>query len=378
MSYESKFYSPRKSLAFNDVLIQPTESSSIESRLHVDLTSSLSRNIQIATPIMASPMDRVVNLQVAVIMAQHGASSCFHRFQTIESQYQESLCFRELFPNAPLINAVSAQLEDEIEFRRIEVLAYVSNAFIIDTAMGTNTKVLKAIDKIKLRHPKIDIIAGNIVSSEGAKKLIDHGADAIRAGVGNGSACLTRLQTGCGRGQLTVLIETSELCKKYNVALISDGGLYSPGDLAKAIAAGADSVIMGSPLAGHTESPGEVYYKYSDHYFKANDPIYIPGVGTKTASSIEGLSQYKQYRGMASKELQDDWRGGVKAGTTHEGLQRYLRVKGPLSSTLVNFMGGLRSAMSYCDSNTIAEFHSKAKFEELSIGSQKESFDRVY
>lgn len=379
MGFENKFYSQHKSLSFNDVLIQPTAHSSIESRLDVQLQSSLTPKIKIKIPIIASPMDKVVNLQVAQILHNMGGVACFHRFQSAEAQHKEILDFKTSVqshnPQPPIVAAISAQYEGE-ELKRIQMLAPHVNAFIIDTAMGTNTRVLKSIEWIKQHYSHIDIIAGNIVTPEGALTLINAGADAIRAGIGNGSACLTRMQTGCGRGQLTVIIECADVCKKHNVSLISDGGVSSPGDFAKAIAAGADTVMMGSPLAGHEESPGDVYYKYSDHYFKGTDTIYLPGIGTRLAQDIDGLQQYKLYRGMASKELQQDWRGGLKAGTTHEGLQKYLRAKGPLQDTITNFIGGLRSSMSYCDSKTIYEFHNKAKFEKLSIGSQKESYDR--
>lgn len=375
MGFESKFYSQHKSLSFNDVLIQPTPTSSIQSRLDVCLTSQLTPKILLDVPIIASPMDKVVNLPVAQLMHSVGGAACFHRFQLPEAQLTEILEFQKNNSSAVTIAAISAQCEGD-ELKRIQLLAPHVDAFVIDTAMGTNIKVLRSIEWVKRHYASVEIIAGNIVTMEGALTLINAGADAIRAGIGNGSACLTRIQTGCGRGQLTVLIECADICKKHNVSLISDGGVTTPGDFAKAIAAGADTVMMGSPLAGHNESPGETYYKYSDHYFKATDTIYLPGLGTRLAHEIDGLQQYKLYRGMASKELQQDWRGGLKAGTTFEGLQKFLRVKGSLQHTLDNFIGGLRSSMSYCDSKTITEFHIKAKFEKLSIGSQKESYDR--
>jgi IMP dehydrogenase len=380
MGFENKFYSQHKSLSFNDVLIQPTATSLVESRLDVDLTTKLTPNIMLQIPIIASPMDKVVNLHIAQLLRSRGGVACFHRFQTIESQLSEILQYKQWCVDNShtdiTVAAISAQYEDDEEIKRIKTLAPYVHAFVIDTAMGTNIKVLRSIEWIKRNFPAQEIIAGNIVNVEGAMTLINAGADSIRAGIGGGSACLTRIQTGCGRGQLTVLIECADVCKKHNVSLISDGGVSTPGDFAKALAAGADVAMMGAPLAGHEESPGEVYYKYSDHYFKGNDPIYLPGIGTRLAQDVDGLRQYKLYRGMASKELQQDWRGGLKLGTTYEGLQKYVESKGLLIETITNFTGGLRSSMSYCDSKTIGEFHQKAKFEKLSIGSQKESYDR--
>ena len=383
MGIQDKFYSHYSSLGFDDVLIQPTSISSVESRLDVNLTTKLSKNLNVGVPIIVSPMDRVVNVKVASIMRMHGAAACFHRFQSIETQLGEVTALGNLNKDntnnnkaVPVVAAISAQLTDQEEIKRMELLSPYVDAFVLDTAMGTNTKVLKTIEWLKRKFPKIDIIAGNVVTAEGTLTLINAGADGIRAGIGGGSACLTRLQTGVGRGQISVIIECAEVCAKYNVSLISDGGVHTPGDFAKAIAAGASMVMMGSPLAGHIESPGETYYKYSDHYFKAHDPIYIPGVGTRLAKDIDGLEQYKQYRGMASRELQEDWRGGLKPGTTYEGMQKYLRLRENLEQTLTNFIGGLRSAMSYCDAKTIEQFHKNAKFEKLAQGSVRESYER--
>jgi len=383
MGYENKFYSQHKSLTFDDVLIQPTEISHVESRLSVDLSSKLTKNIKIKTPILASPMDRVVNLDVALIMDSAGASACFHRFQDASYQLEEVKSFarRHIDPSlwnnkTPVIAAVSAQLEDQKELKRIEFLSESCQVLVIDTAMGTNIKVLRAIEHIKKTYPHLDIIAGNVVTPEGCMTLINAGADGIRTGIGNGSGCLTRIQTGVGRGQLSTIIECSDVCKKYGVSLISDGGHYKPGDVAKAIAAGADIVMMGSPLAGHNESPGTVYYKYKGHFFKADDLIFVEGVGQKRAADIAELEQYKQYRGMASKEAQEEWKGSLKAGTTYEGIQKHFKIKGPLIDTINNYIGGLRSSLSYCNSTNIEEFQKNAKFEKLSLGALRESYER--
>jgi IMP dehydrogenase len=380
MSYESKFYSQHKSLTFDDVLILPTEISYVKSRLDVDSTSFLTKNWKLRVPIIASPMDRVSNVEVARVMATYGGAACFHRFQSVENQVQEIRDYQNLCGPiskiTPTIAAVSAQLEDQNEAERIEKLSELCDIFIIDTAMGTNIKVLRAIEHIKKKYPQIDIIAGNVVTPEGCMTLINAGADAIRAGIGNGKVCLTRIQTGVGRGTVSVLIESSDICRKHNVSLICDGGISTPGDFAKSIAAGANMTIMGSTLAAHSESPGEVFYRWHDHYFPGNYTIYVEGVGNRLAKDIEGLEQFKQYRGMASRELQEDWHGGIKKGTTHEGMQKYLKVKGSLVYTLDNFLGGLRSSMTYCNASTIEEFQQNTKFEKLSPGTQIESYTR--
>lgn len=379
MRYEDKFYSSKESLSFDDVLIIPTAISYNESRLSTDLTTNLSRNYKLKIPFLASPMDRVTNFKVATILAELGAASCFHRFQSIESQLEETECLKQYLTedgSSPIvINAISAQIKDSYELMRIKTLADDTNIFIIDTAMGTNKRVLDAIKLIKDKYPHIDLIAGNVVTEEGCHTLIEAGVDGIRAGIGNGSGCLTRIQTGVGRGQLTTLMDCYKVCNAAGVSLISDGGHSKPGDANKAIAAGADIVMMGSPLSGHNESPGEVYYLYKGHYFQEDDLIFVEGLGQRRAKDIEGLLRFKQYRGMASKEAQEDWKG-LKAGTTHEGVQKYLKIKGSLEATIKNYIGGLRSSLTYVDATNLEEFKLKAKFEKLSSGSQKESYDR--
>jgi IMP dehydrogenase len=370
-----KFSSVPSSLSFDDVLILPKAKSRVKSRLDTDIKAKISRNFAVSTPFLASPMDRVVGMQSAQALVGAGASVCFHRFQDWELQLTSSTMIKSVFPNAIIINAISAQLDNQYELSRINSLAKISNIFIVDTAMGTNQRVLDAIKYLKDFYPGIDIIAGNVVTPEGCQALIEAGADGIRAGIGNGSGCLTRTQTGVGRGQLTTILECAPVCKEAGVSLISDGGHYKPGDANKAIAAGADIVMMGSPLAGHIESPSETFYLYKGHYFAEDEQIFIEGLGLKNVSSVPGLPKYKEYRGMASKEAQEDWKG-MKPGTTFEGIQKFVKLKGKVEKTIEMYVGGLRSSMTYVDSTTLDEYRENVVFELLSPSSQRESYDR--
>jgi IMP dehydrogenase len=379
---KDKFTSSEEGLSFNDVLIIPSAKSNVESRLDTDLTTQLTKDITIKVPIIASPMDRVVDLKVAHVMAQHGAIACFHRFQTVEQQLTQVILFSDQrehldnpFKEYPMLAAIAAQLDDPTEAMRIKSLgeAFLNsgriNAFVIDTAMGTNTKVLRTIEYLNKTYnshsTRINIIAGNVVSADACTTLINAGVHGIRVGIGSGSRCLTRMQTGVGRGQITALLDCASKCRQYDISIISDGGHYSPGDVAKALAAGANVVMMGSPLAAHEESPGPTYCLIDGDYVLASK-----------LRNPDSYPQYKEYRGMASKEAQVEWRGELKAGTTYEGKQDLLKVKGPLQDTLTNYIGGIRSAMTYVGASTLEQFYENSKFEKLSLGAQKESYER--
>jgi IMP dehydrogenase len=358
-------FSNEVSLAWDDVLILPTKTSQIESRLNVSLNSTLAK-WEVVTPLLASPMDKVVNLNAAVALAQQGVYSCFHRFQSVEDQVAQVKNFSMLFPEMLTIAAISANIEDPLEKKRMEDLSKWCDLFIIDTAMGTNTKVLRAIEFLKQNFKGLPLIAGNVVTVAACLELVNAGVDGVRVGIGSGSHCITRQQTGVGRGNLTAVVECSKICRPHNVTLICDGG-------AKALAAGADILMMGSPFAAHDESPGNSLYVIGDREFST----YNEAAEFHHASgSLLSIVEHKEYRGMASKEAQEDFKGSLKKGTTFEGMSSLFKVKGPLVDTVDNFLGGIRSSMSYVNASNLKEFRENVVFEQLSYGAQKESYVR--
>ena len=202
----------------------------------------------------------------------------------------------------------------------------------------------RALKTIKDEHgDELKIIAGNIATVEGFNALADWGADAIRVGIGGGSICSTRLQTGHGIPTLQSVFDCAQ--SDRNAQIIADGGIKTPGDIVKALAAGADFVMLGSMLAGTAESPGEVFYA-------------APG------------KQVKSYRGMASVEAQIDWRGKT---ASVEGISTVLASKGPLARTMDKITLGIRSGFSYTGARTIEELHAKAKFIRQTTAGRSES-----
>jgi IMP dehydrogenase len=230
-----------------------------------------------------------------------------------------------------------------------------ADLIVVDTAHGHSALVLDAVRRIKLRSNAVQVAAGNVATAEGTKALIDAGADAIKVGIGPGSICTTRIVAGVGVPQFTALLDAVEVAKKSDIPVISDGGIRYSGDLAKALAAGADCVMLGSLLAGTDESPGEVFL-YQGRSYKA-----YRGMG-----SIGAMA-----RGSADRYFQQEIKDALKL--VPEGIEGQVPYKGPVSSVLHQLIGGLRASMGYTGARNLAEFHDRAEFIRISTASFRES-----
>jgi IMP dehydrogenase len=229
------------------------------------------------------------------------------------------------------------------------------DCLVIDTAHGHSQQVLDQVMRIKRVSNRVSLIAGNVATYDGTKALIDAGADAIKVGIGPGSICTTRIVAGVGVPQLTAIMESARAAREANVPVIADGGIKYSGDLAKAVAAGADSVMIGSLLAGTDESPGEVYL-YQGRSFKS-----YRGMGSVGAMS----------RGSADRYFQQDIRDSLKL--VPEGIEGQVPYRGPAGAILHQLAGGLRAAMGYVGAATVAEFQERAKFVRISSAGLRES-----
>ena len=226
---------------------------------------------------------------------------------------------------------------------------------VVDTAHGHSARVLKAVTRIKQRSNHTQVLAGNIATVDGAKALIDAGADAIKVGIGPGSICTTRIVAGVGVPQLTAIMESAEVAVKAGIPIVADGGIKFSGDLAKAIAAGASCAMIGSLLAGTDESPGEVFL-YQGRSYKA-----YRGMGSVGAMA----------RGSADRYFQQEVKDSLKL--VPEGIEGQVAYKGPVGSVLHQLVGGLRAAMGYVGARDIAEFQSKAEFVRITTAGLRES-----
>jgi IMP dehydrogenase len=233
----------------------------------------------------------------------------------------------------------------ELVERKVDVIA-------IDTAHGHSSRVLAAVKAIKSKLPQVQLITGNVATYEGAKELIALGVDGIKVGIGPGSICTTRVVSGAGVPQITAISECARACREGGVPLVADGGIKFSGDITKAIAAGADSVMIGSLLAGTDESPGETIL-YQGRTFKT-----YRGMGSLGAQGTSSSDRYAQ---------------DPNAKMVPEGIEGRVAAKGPLSDLVYQLVGGLRSGMGYCGARTIHELQQNARFLRISPAGLRES-----
>ncbi|MEW6654715.1 MAG: guanosine monophosphate reductase [Bacteroidota bacterium] len=319
------------SLTYDDLSLIPTEISRVKSRTEVNIKSFFLEQ-ELAVPVLASPMDSVCGIEMAGELKSLGCIGIVNRFDS---------SLKELFKDetsSERIQAVSVSLiaEDEL----MEKVAEKNMLVCIDTANANNAHVLRKCEEIKKKY-NVKVILGNVAGGATLKNLVDAGADAVRIGIGGGSMCTTSIQTGIGIGQVSSLLDVyhSREELKLNIALIADGGIKSPGDVAKAIAAGADVVMLGRMLAGTKETPGEV--------IKYNDQL------------------WKKYRGSASF--------GVKMKSEFiEGEETMVPYKGPVRNVINAISDGLKSSMSYMNCESINELRNKDCFALLSTSSYLE------
>jgi IMP dehydrogenase len=241
-------------------------------------------------------------------------------------------------------------------FRRSEALVAADvDVLVVDTAHGHSQGVIQAVGRLREAFPDVQLVAGNIATAEGAAALIEAGADAIKVGIGPGSICTTRVVAGVGVPQLTAILDTAAVCREHDIPLIADGGVKYSGDLAKAIAAGADCVMVGSLLAGTDEGPGEVFL-YQGRSYKA-----YRGMGSLGAMA----------RGSADRYFQQEVADQLKL--VPEGVEGQVPYKGPVAGVVHQLIGGLRAAMGYTGNATISEMQRNSRFVKITNAGLRES-----
>ncbi len=318
------------SLTYDDISLVPTQISKIKSRNETK-TSSKFFDIELGLPVLSSPMDSVTGIDMAIELDKLNCLGIINRF---DSSLQQVI--KGDFENK--IKAVSIALNSSDDV--IAPLAEKNYIICIDTANASNSSVLKKCEEVKLKYG-VKIIVGNIAHGSVLQSLVDAGADAVRIGIGGGSVCTTSIQTGIGIGQVSSLLNVylERNNKKLNIELIADGGIKSPGDVAKAIALGADAVMLGRMLAGTKETPGEVI-KYKDQL-------------------------WKKYRGSASFAVK-------MKNEFIEGEETMIPYKGPVQNVIDGISDGLRSSMSYMNCLTLESLRNTSSFAVLSNSSYLE------
>jgi len=225
---------------------------------------------------------------------------------------------------------------------------------VIDSAHGHSKGVMDLLKRVKKSYPEQEVVAGNVVTEEGTEDLINHGADAVKVGIGPGASCTTRVVTGVGMPQLSAIMNCQRAAKKFDVPIIADGGIRYSGDIAKALAAGASTVMMGSVLAGMEESPGEMIL-LDGRWFKN-----YRGMGSIGAMQKGGSDRYFQ---------EDE----EKAKLVPEGIEGRVPYRGSVRESIHQFVGGIRAAMGYCGAPDIESLQKNAQFAKITLSGMKES-----
>ncbi len=329
----------RTGLTYDDVLLVPRRSR-VRSRRQVSLTTRLSRNLTLDLPIVAANMDTVCEAEMAITMARLGGIGIIHRFLPT---YAHALEVEKVkLAGADLRVGVAVGTDHDMLERAKSCVAAGADVLVLDIAHGHADHAVEGVQRLKDAFADVDLVAGNVATPEGAADLAAAGADAIKVGVGPGGVCTTRLVAGVGVPQLTALDDA--VAGAGGVPIIADGGIRTSGDIAKALAAGADTVMIGSLLAGTKESPGEVEH------------------------SAKGL--VKRIRGMASREAAEGRaeRHGAELDDEYfehrapEGVEGLVPYRGEVAKVLHQLLGGVKSAMSYLDATDLEEFRRNATF----------------
>lgn len=334
----------RLTLTYDDIQLVPRYSD-VVSRRDINLNTLITKRYGLLIPIIAAPMDTVCEYEMANILMLLGGAGCIHRFMSIDEQKKQvrklsASIYGEGFGGnyeywgiqddnwhseikaVPIIAAVGAT-GDYLE-RANELIGAGANIILIDVAHGHHANVREAIQNIKAISSNIDVIAGNIATAQAAQDLCDWGADALRVGIGGGSLCTTRVKTGFGVPNVTCL---EDIVKVSKVPVIADGGIRTSGDISKALAIGASTVMLGSLIAGTEQSPGSIINK--------------------------GGALYKRYRGAASLETKVTHRQEAR---NVEGESTVIPYKGGIKYIVNDLMDGVRSALSYGGASNLREY----------------------
>jgi len=361
-----------KGLDFDDVLIIP-QFSNVESRTEPDVSSYIAQDMITQIPIIPANMDCIATLSMRDIFINNGGPFIHHRFVDLE----------DVKPGEFVTIGMRDCLSSEWKDRVCKITNDIGAELCIDIAHAHSKMVLNALKFIRSYNHTGKIIVSNIATGEAARDFCNEGASALKVGIGPGYSCTTRMVTGCGVPQITAIHWVSKVAKQFKVPVIADGGIKTSGDIAKAIAAGANIVMIGSLLAGTEEAGGrwftqrvmasELGIDKVNHMIdiqkmidlEESNPTIRPEYKRMFEKRQYPQDLYRQYWGQSSEDFQQEWYGGMKEGIVAEGETKYVPYSGSALDVVKKLLGGLKSSMTYVGAKTIKEFQKKAEFIEV-------------
>lgn len=338
-------------ITFDDVLLIPQKSEVLP--YEVDLKTKITPKITLKIPFMSAAMDTVTNGKMAIMMAQLGGVGVIHKNFTVAEQVNEVQKVKKQnakhYPEALInekgqyiVGAAVSTGDNELTLKRVQKLIDAGVDFIVvDSAHGHSAKVISLIKILRTEFSDLEIIAGNIATTQAAKDLVEAGANAVKVGIGPGSICTTRVIAGVGVPQISALLEVGNYCLANDIPYIADGGIKYSGDVTKALGAGASAVMLGNMLAGTIEAPGEL--------------IDIDGQTYKTYVGMGSIVAMK--RGSSDRYFQKKDQKLVP-----EGIESIIPTKGSVADVIYQLVGGLRSGMGYTGNATIQALQKNAQF----------------
>ena len=332
----------KEALTFDDVTLVPKYSSVLPSDVITE--TSLSKNLHLKIPLITSAMDTVTESKMAIAIAKAGGIGVIHRNLDVKKQILE---IKKVKSQKLLVGAAVGAGDNEF-IRAKKILKENIDLLVVDTAHGHTKKVGEIITKIKKIKPKkLTLCAGNVATAEASSFLVNLGVDIIKVGIGPGSICTTRLVAGIGVPQLSAILNVKKGLKKKKVSIIADGGIKFSGDIAKALAAGADAVMIGSLFAGTDEAPGKI--------IKKNGKLYksFRGMGSIGAMNKGSADRYYQLK-------QKD-----KSKYVPEGVEGFVKYRGKVDKIFYKLIGGLKSSMGYLGAKKLNLLRTNPKFVKI-------------
>ncbi len=356
-------------LTFDDILLVPGYAGF--SRSEIDLSTKLTKNISLKLPLVSAPMDTVTESKLAIELARLGGIGIIHRNLTIDQQVSE---VKKVLKLSLLVGAAvgaSSGFEERVK----ALVKAGASVIVVDSAHGYSKQVIDATKYIKKHFPKTEVISGNIATGDGAKALIEAGVDALRVGMGPGAICTTRIISGMGVPQVTAVLETVRAASKHGIPVIADGGIKYSGDMVKALALGASTVMMGNLFASAEESPGEKVRLKRDQVPHRFQSIFEKNKKTYLFKSYRGMGSIGAMQKGVKIKSEDEFHGKSYKDRVlvAEGVEGLVPVKGSLKDIVDQATSGIKSGMYYVGAKSLKELVENAKFIQITQASLTES-----